>query len=107
MCNDDDKSNVAWLDSMRGSYNNDTREFTWDNAISSWKCGKHADIKLCYDSDWFNDDGTINNDMSLTECPGGVPREESGHARSGNGVVGANNMISKIIVSPPNFPEDE
>jgi len=53
ICNSDLTKNVAWLDSMRGSYDNAKAIFTWDNEITSWKCGKSADIKLCYDSDWY------------------------------------------------------
>ena len=107
ICNDGDgqESPVAWLDSMRGSYDNDRAVFSWDNEITSWKCGKSADIKLCYDSDWYLADGTsINYNMSDTECPGGIDREETGHARSGNGRVGANDTISKLIISPPTRP---
>lgn len=45
--------------------------------------------------------------MSDTECPGGIEREETGHARSGNGRVGANDTISKLIISPPTRPWEQ
>ena len=89
--NNKDK-HVAYLDSMEGSIDPETGIYTWDNEVSSWKCGKTVDIKLCYDSD--------GPEGSLTDCPGGVEDQETGHARSGNGEMLKNDTVSKVIISP-------
>ena len=86
---------VAFLDSLDGSKNDAKNVWTWDNEVSSWKCGKRVDIKLCYDSDG----GADGQDGSLTDCPGGMDRMEEGHATSGNGVMLMNDTVSKIIIS--------
>ena len=109
ICNDDDDGlgnpMVAYLDSMPGSYNEENDRWTWDNEVSSWKCGKRVDITLCYNSDG----GADGKDGIPDECPGGTLASESGNARSGNGAMSMNDTVSKVIVWPPkdrDYPTD-
>ena len=76
---------------------------TWNNEITSWKCGKNVGVKLCYGSD----DGDSGSEY---ECSGSIENSETGTPHSGNPMVGSNDYISKIIVGLPEssyFDESE
>ena len=78
---------VAFLDALEGSQDANGR-FTWDNEVSSWRCGKGAEIKLCYDS---------NHSDPNADCDS-PSKFESGHETSGNGKLARNDEVSKVMV---------
>ena len=83
--------NVAYLDTLEGTYSEERQAWTWDNEVSSWKCGKQVGLRLCYDSDSEPGGGECIDPSSY----------EEGHPRSGNARMGSNNAVSKLILTAP------
>jgi len=74
MCSEDLEGNVIDLTLISAARNSQGVN-TWDNEISSWKCGDRVSIKLCYN----NEDDCDDPDMY-----------ETGHHGSGNARMGSN-----------------
>ena len=76
---------------FRESFGDDSDAHTWANEISSWKCARDMRVRWCYNQKGEDCDKTVQS--------------ESGHNRSGNMKVGANDQIQSLVLT--RVEEDE